>query len=67
MLRKYYTDRTGFRRKYAKLSIGADVLQQIICKIRIRRAPTRHDNIECNWSVRNMAQYQEASYVIELE
>ena len=34
------------RRKYAKLSIGADVLQQIICTIEIRRAPTRHDNID---------------------
>jgi hypothetical protein len=43
---QYYTDRTGLRRKYAKLSIGADVLQQIICNIRIRRAPTRHDNID---------------------
>ena len=41
-----YTDRTGLRRKYAKLSIGADVLQQIICTIKIRRAPTRHDNID---------------------
>ena len=38
---QYYTDRTGLRRKYAKLSIGADVLQQIICTIKIRRAPTR--------------------------
>jgi hypothetical protein len=27
---QYYTERTGTRRKYAKLSIGADVLQQII-------------------------------------
>jgi hypothetical protein len=43
---QYYTDRTGFRRKYAKLSIEADVLQQIICNIRISRAPTRHDNID---------------------
>jgi Transposase DDE domain len=43
---QYYTDRTGLRRKYAKLSIGADLLQQIICNIRIRRAPTRHDNID---------------------
>ena len=40
----YYSARTGRRRKYAKLSNGADVLQQIICNIRIRRAPTRHDN-----------------------
>jgi len=43
---QYYIERTGLRRKYAKLSIGADLLQQIICNIRIRRAPTRHDNID---------------------
>ena len=43
---QYYTERTGTRRKHAKLSIGADVLQQIICTIKIRRAPTRHDNID---------------------
>jgi hypothetical protein len=43
---QYYTDRTGLRRRYAKLSIGADVLQQIICTIKIRRAPTRHDNVD---------------------
>ena len=29
-----------------KLSIGVDVLQQIICTIKIRPAPTRHDNID---------------------
>jgi hypothetical protein len=43
---QYCAERTEARRRYAKLSIGADVLQQIICKIRIRRAPTRHDNID---------------------
>ena len=43
---QYYTERIELRRKYAKLSIGADVLQQIICNIRIRRAPTRHDNAD---------------------
>jgi hypothetical protein len=43
---QYYTKRTATRRKYAKLSIGADVLQQIICTIKIRRAPTRHDNVD---------------------
>ena len=42
---QYYAERTEARRKYAKLSIGADVLQQIICSIKIRRAPTRHDNM----------------------
>ena len=43
---QYYTERTATRRKYAKLCIGADVLKQIICTIKIRRAPTRHDNID---------------------
>ena len=43
---QYYTERTAARRKYTKLSIGADVLQQIICSIKIRRAPTRHDNMD---------------------
>ena len=36
----HYTERTELRRKYAKLSIGADVLQQILCTVKIRRAPT---------------------------
>ena len=43
---QYYTERTELRRKHAKFSIGADVLQQIICNIRIRRAPRRHNNID---------------------
>jgi len=44
---RYYTERAKLRRrKYAKLSIGADVLKQIICNIKIRRAPTRHDNVD---------------------
>jgi Transposase DDE domain len=44
---QYYTERAKLRRrKYAKLSIGADVLKQIICNIKVRRAPTRHDNID---------------------
>ena len=32
--------------EYIKLSLAADVLQQIICTIKIRRAPTRHDSID---------------------
>jgi Transposase DDE domain len=44
---EYYTERAKLRRrKYTKLSIGADVLKQIICNIKVRRAPTRHDNID---------------------
>jgi Transposase DDE domain len=43
---QYYTERAKLRRKWIKLSIGADVLKQIICTIKIRRAPTKHDNID---------------------
>jgi hypothetical protein len=44
---QYYAERTRLRKKWIKkLSIGADVLKQIICTIKIRRAPTKHDNID---------------------
>jgi hypothetical protein len=45
---RYYTERTRLRkRKWIKLSVGADVLKQIICSIKIRRAPhARHDNVD---------------------
>ena len=42
---EYYTNKAKLRKRYAKLSLGADVLKQIICKVKVRRAPTRHDNI----------------------
>jgi hypothetical protein len=34
------------RKKWIKLSIGADVLKQVISAIKIRRAPARHDNVD---------------------
>ena len=45
---QYYTERTELtrRRKYIKVSLGADVLKQIICTVKIRRTPARHDNID---------------------
>ena len=43
---EYYTDRAKLRKKYAKLSIGADVLKQIVYNIKVRRATTRNDNID---------------------
>ena len=48
IIRILYTERSKLRRrKYTKLSIGADLLQQIICNIKIRRATTtRHDNVD---------------------
>ena len=41
-----YTERAELRRKYVKLSIGGDMLQQVICTIKVRRAPARHDNVD---------------------
>lgn len=43
---QYYSERARLRKKWIKLSVGADVLKQIICSIKIRRAPTRHDNVD---------------------
>lgn len=43
---QYYTERAKLGKKWIKLSVGADVLKQIICSIKIRRAPTRHDNVD---------------------
>jgi hypothetical protein len=43
---EYYTNRAKLRKRYAKLSFGADVLKQIIRNVKVRRTPTRHDNID---------------------
>jgi hypothetical protein len=45
---QYYAERVKPKRKtkYIKLSLAADVLQQIIRTIKIRRAPVRHDSID---------------------
>jgi len=46
---QYYTERAKLRKKkkWIKLSVGADMLKQIICGIKIRRAlHSRHDNID---------------------
>ncbi|MGI9010409.1 MAG: hypothetical protein ACR2F1_04365 [Nitrososphaeraceae archaeon] len=32
---EYYTNRVKLRKKYAKLSLGADVLKQIICNVKV--------------------------------
>ena len=61
---EYYTNRAKLRKKYAKLSIGADVLQQIICSIKIRRAPTRHDNIDFKPIVTRISKIKLLSVVV---
>ncbi|MFB5599922.1 MAG: transposase, partial [Nitrososphaeraceae archaeon] len=62
---EYYTSRSKLRRKkYAKLSIGADVLKQIICYIKIRRAPIRHDNIDFAPIVTKLSKIKSLSVVV---
>ena len=62
---EYYTSRAKLRRKkYAKLSIGADVLQHIVCSIKIRRAPTRHDNIDFRPLITRIAKIKPLSVVV---
>jgi hypothetical protein len=53
------------RKKYAKLSIGgADVIKQIICKVKIRRSPAKHDNIDFNPIVTRIAKIKPLSVVV---
>lgn len=63
---EYYTNRAKLpRKKYAKLSIGADVLKQIICKFKVRRrAPTRHDNIDFAPTVIKISKIKPLSVVV---
>jgi Transposase DDE domain len=61
----YYTNRAKLpRKKYAKLSIGADVLKQIICKVKVRRTPTRHDNIDFAPTVTKISKIKPLSVVV---
>ena len=61
---EYYSIKTRLRKKYAKLSMGADVLKQIICKVKIRRAPTRHDNIDFKPIITRIAKIKPLSVVV---
>ena len=61
---EYYTNRCKLIKKYAKLSIGTDILQQIICFIKIRRAPARHDNIDFKPIVTKISTLKSLSVVV---
>ena len=52
------------RRKYVKLSLGADVLKQVICTIKIRRAPATHDNVDFKPLVERMSDIMPLSIVV---
>jgi hypothetical protein len=61
---EYYTNKAKLRKKYAKLSIGADVLQQLVCSVKIRRAPTRHDNVDFKPIVTKILKIKKLSIVV---
>lgn len=61
---QYYTQRVRLRRKWIKLSIGADVLKQIICSIKIRRAPTKHDNVDFKQTITRASEIKPLSVVV---
>ena len=65
---QYYAERAKLRKKkkWIKLSVGADVLKQIICSIKIRRAPhhARHDNIDFKPIITRTSEIKPLSVVV---
>ena len=61
---QYYTDKARLHKKYLKLSLGAEVLYQIICDIKIRRAPKRHDTIDFQPIIENISEIVPVSVVV---
>ena len=61
---QYYTERAQLRKKWIKLSIGADVLKQMICTIKIRRAPTKHDNVDFKSIITRTSEIKPLSAVV---
>jgi Transposase DDE domain len=57
-------DKARLRKKYLKLSLGAEVLYQIICDIKIRRAPKRHDTIDFQPIIENISEIVPVSVVV---
>jgi len=41
----YYMDRSGMRKRYVKLSICAELKEQLVCSLKVRRSP-RHDTVD---------------------
>ena len=60
----HYTSRINLRKKYAKLSVGADVLKQIICNIKIRRAPSKHDIVDFKPIITKISKIKPLSVVV---
>ena len=44
--------------------MGADILKQIICKVKIKRAPARHDNVDFKPIVTRIAKIKPLSVVV---
>jgi len=62
---QYYTERAKLRKKWIKLSVGADMLKQIICSIKIRRAPAaRHDTVDFKPIITRTSEIKPLSVVV---
>jgi hypothetical protein len=61
---QYYMDKSKVQKKYLKLLLGAEVLYQIICDIKIRRAPTKHDTIDFQPIVQRTSEILPLSVVV---
>ncbi len=64
---QYYTSRAKLRCKYAKLSIGANVLAQIVCTVKVRRGPTRHDNVDFKPIVTKMSKIKNYLQLLQIK
>jgi hypothetical protein len=63
---QYYAERAKLsKKKWRKLSVGADVLQQIICSIKTRRAlRARYDNIDFRPIITRTSEIKPISVVV---
>ncbi len=61
---QYYTTRSKLRSKYAKLSIGDDILAKIICSVKVRYGPIRQDNVDFKPIVTKMSEIKKLSAVV---
>ena len=59
-----YKQNKSKKKKYAKLSVGGDVLKQIICNIKIRRAPTKHDIVDFKPIITKISKIKQLSVVV---
>jgi len=61
---QYYTSRAKLRNKHTKLSVGEQVLAQIVCLIKVRRGPTKHNNVDFKPILTKMSKIKKLSAAV---